>query len=206
MLRFAAILLLACGAVAACTSDEGSDDAVPTAVSDEAFLALAQQAVHAALLTEDDLPAAFDLVPDDESADDDEQPEFAFTGECAEFNEDMNFDGSWLGSVTEAETGDFEDEDGDGFGAGAAVFRTAEMATQETNDAGRFVDTCIDQFKGTYVSLLDAALQERDESKAQRSRISWSRSLSSRSRSRASGRVLCGLTRPSSSTASRCGS
>jgi len=162
VLRIILVVLLVGVAGAACKSGGASDSRDATPVSDEAFLWAAQQAVNASLITENDLPANFDLTTGGDENQEETEPEFLLTGECAEFNEQFNsnVDGNWRNSVAESETGDFEDPDGDEFSSSAAAFRDASAADAEAGDMDRFFDTCTEQFETQFVQYLGGYLQE----------------------------------------------
>jgi hypothetical protein len=128
----------------------GADPAGPTVVSEDVFRWSAQQAVNAVLLTENDLPANFDLVVDEADEEDDDGPSVQFTGDCAQFNDLANIEGNFLGAVAEAETGDFENEVEDGFSSNAGAFRDATAAENEATRFQRLVSMCADQMEAYF--------------------------------------------------------
>jgi hypothetical protein len=132
------------------SSGGGADPAGPTVVSEDVFRWSAQQAVNAVLLTENDLPASFDLVVDEADEEDEDGPPVQFTGDCAQFNDLANIEDNFLAAVAEGETGDFENEDEDGFSSNAGAFRDAATAEEEATRFQRLVSTCSDQMEAYF--------------------------------------------------------
>jgi hypothetical protein len=155
MLRLIVAAVLLTGIAVGCKGD-GSDSNASAPVSDDEFRWMATQAVNAALLTEDDLPANFELIPSSGDEDDDDPP-IELTGECAEFNDLINADGDFLAAVAQAETDDFEDENEDSFSSNAGAFRDSGAAEAEAGTYQRFVssETCLGQFKAAFRAYAD---------------------------------------------------
>jgi hypothetical protein len=157
MLRFVITAILLVGAAAACKSGGGQDSVSQAPVTDDEFRWMAAQAVNAALLTDNDLPAGFNPVPADGDDEDDDDPPLELTGECAEFNDILNLDGNFLAAVAEAETGDFENAAEDSISSNAGAFREAAAAEAEATKYQRFIGTsaCVDQLKAATRALAD---------------------------------------------------
>jgi hypothetical protein len=155
MRRLVVLGLVLLGAGVACTSGSAKQ-------ADESSDAELQAAAEAVLITADDLPPKYELEMGKDE-DDEPVPDFELTGECAEFNQYLQFDSDWIHSLAEAHSGDFEDYKGDGFSSNAAVFADAETAQDETDEMVRFFDMCSEQFEAAYVEWADDILQESAE-------------------------------------------
>jgi hypothetical protein len=151
-----ALVLGACGL--ACDGGSASHETAATAADD---VAAAKAAVEAIVLREGDVPAPY--APSD---DDDESlasgPQFAMTGECAEFNDLLNDETGWADSIAEKDGRAFEREDAEGFenmiSSGAAVYADADEAQEIAGATTRLVELCEEQF--------ETAVREHIESSA----------------------------------------